>query len=134
MSETETAKIEQNKEGLVRLFEDIGEEKKEISSKPGIFVSFIRNPFMLAGIGLTGYFMTKGVRAVSSGESLNLTKALQGRVLGQFGTLGVIIGTATWFFWRAPAQFTDKVNEDQAIMDQAVKNYRDAQARRNGEL
>ena len=46
--------------------------------------------------------MFKGIRAASSGESYNLAEMLQKRVVGQFGTLIVIIGSFTYFVMRDP--------------------------------
>ena len=50
----------------------------------------------------TGYFMFKGIRAASAGESYNLAEMLQKRVVGQFGTLVVIIGSFTYLVMRDP--------------------------------
>ena len=50
----------------------------------------------------TGYFMFKGIRAAGAGESYNLAEMLQKRVVGQFGTLVVIIGSFTYFVMRDP--------------------------------
>ena len=56
----------------------------------------------LTGMGATGYFFYRGMRAASAGESLNLAAMLQKRVMGQFSTLAIIIASFTYYMAQSP--------------------------------
>jgi hypothetical protein len=63
----------------------------------------------------TGFFMFKGIRAASAGESHTLAEMLQKRVLGQFGTLAVIISGFVYFTTRDPAVMKKATDDANAL-------------------
>ncbi|KAL5261711.1 hypothetical protein ACHWQZ_G007422 [Mnemiopsis leidyi] len=126
----EQANEEAGTENLVKLFDNINQDKTQESRKPGIFTYLIRNPLMAGGMAATGYYMFKGIRAASSGESYNLAEMLQKRVVGQFGTLIVIIGSFTYFVMRDPNATKRAEVEAHSISQRALQNYNEAQARK----
>ena len=66
----------------------------------------------------TGYFMFKGIRAASAGESHTLAEMLQKRVVGQFGTLAIIMGSFAYFVTKTPDAKKYAELEGQAISEQ----------------
>jgi len=117
-------------ETLVELFDNINQAKADETQRPGVFAYFIRNPLMAAGMGATGYFMFKGIRAASKGESHNLAEMLQKRVVGQFGTLAVIMGSFAYFMARTPDAKAYSEQEGRDIANRALLNYTLAQERK----
>jgi len=87
---------------------------------------------MATGMLATGFFMFKGIRAASAGDSHNLAEMLQKRVLGQFGTLAVIIGSFAYFVTKTPDAQKYASEEGLAIQERAMLNYQEAQARKGG--
>jgi len=72
---------------------------------------------------VTSYFMFKGVRAVSSGQSMELSKALQGRVAGQFFTLAVVMGTAVYIGMHSKDNIARATETDILMKKQGTSPY-----------
>lgn len=119
-------------EKLIELFDNINEAKKEESAKPGGFMFLIRNPLMAAGMGATGYFFYRGMRAASAGESLNLAAMLQKRVMGQFSTLAIIIASFTYYMAQSPDAMKNSEIDTRALNARAWSNYQEAQNKKAG--
>ena len=75
-------------------------------------------------MGVTTYFLFKGIRAVSGGQSLSLARALQGRVMGQFGTLSVIMATGAYLVMNSPVQVKNHAAEEERIAAQGEGSSR----------
>ena len=65
-----------------------------------------------SGLGATAYYLSKGIKAASKGESLRLAEALQKRVVGQFGTLVIFMGTFAYMVATNPEKQKSAMEND----------------------
>ena len=73
-------------------------------------------------MGATAFFLSRGIRAVSKGDSLQLADALQKRVLGQFGTLVVFMGTFAYLITAHPEKQKAALENDANLKARGLFN------------